>query len=642
MLLRLSILSFLLSLFLPNYSAIASTDPELAITNIPLELFKNAHSIVRIEHFDFKVKSAGKATFKYRYAVTLLNDNSRENEQYVYYNDLRKVKKVKIRMLDAYGKEIRKIKKDEIRDLSAVSGGTIYSDSRIKYIKLVHDTYPYTIDFEYEVELNGIQTYPSWNVQSFNTSVQEGSYTLRLPSGFDVKYKAYNCDLKPETRTDGDDKIMEWKVKDLSAIKSEPMCPRSRDLFPRLAFAPQVFEVEGYTGSMSSWKDFGTFMYRLNKGRDALSPEMATEVQEMIDKAETDSDKIKTLYRYLQKNMRYVSVQLGIGGWQTFDADYVEENKFGDCKALTNFMKGMLTEVGIESHTALVDAGQNYRVAAEDFATPEFNHVILYVPTEDTWLECTSTNAPANYLGTFTSGRNVLLVTGEGGELVSTPTITAADNFQLNEAEIKIAADGSAQISTQQRTIGPKHEKYRFYWQDHTEKERQDAFTRAHDALPAFVIKNMQLNVEEDKPEANLTYQLEVKRYAAQAGKRIFVPINCLNAFEKVPAIKDGRQHPVVLNSNFSEEDQFTFHLPEGYQVESVPEKELSLDTDFGRYEIKIEEEKGLLRYSRKLEIKPVNLPAERFSEIRDFYKKINKMDKMKVVLVKKKKIIKP
>jgi len=53
-----------------------------------------------------------------------------------------------------------------------------------------------------------------------------------------------------------------------------------------------------------------------------------------------------------------VSIQIGIGGWQPFDASTVQRLSYGDCKALANYMKTLLEAVGLSANYCLVNAGK--------------------------------------------------------------------------------------------------------------------------------------------------------------------------------------------------------------------------------------------------------------------------------------------
>jgi len=331
-----------------------------------------------------------------------------------------------------------------------------------------------------------------------------------------------------------------------------------------------------------------------------------------------------------------VSVQIGIGGWQPFDAKYVEKNKYGDCKALSNFMLSMLKEAGIEAQAGKIYRSANRRVIVdEDFSTNFSNHVLIYIPSEDIWLECTSNDYPVNYLGASNDNRSVLLVTAEGGKLTTSPAFSPSDNTQISKTAIKIDANGSANIKSNIHTKGPKHEIYRDIENELTTEEFKKYFLR-NSGLPAFNIENLEVKAEKEIPEAQLDYDLTVGRYATKAGKRLFIPVNKLNAFKDVPSPTEKRIHPIEVLRGYQEIDEITFQLPEGYEVESIPNKEINLETDYGKFIVKIEVIDSILTYNRFLEIQEVNLPPEEFEQFRNFYKEIAKADAMKIVLVKK------
>ena len=249
----------------------------------------------------------------------------------------------------------------------------------------------------------------------------------------------------------GDAASYSWEVKNVAAFESEPYGPKFRYLVPRVLLTPKNFEVEGMKGSMSSWGSIGKWSYELGKDKKEL-PEGAIEAinRELVG-AKNDLERAERIYKYVQNSTRYVSVQLGIGGWQPFDPTYVFENGYGDCKALTNYTQALLQHAGIESFYTLVKAGRGEEVD-HSFPSSQFNHVFLAVPIEsDTvWLECTSQTNPFGYLGSFTSDRHVLVTSEEGGKLIKSPGYDEKLSTQIRTANVKIdkAGNATATVST--------------------------------------------------------------------------------------------------------------------------------------------------------------------------------------------------
>lgn len=617
--------------------AIATDKPQYAVSNIPVELLENAEAVIREDMTDFRVLSAGTANQTIRIVATRLQDNAPFDEVSIYYDMHSKVGKISAAIYDKNGSLVRKISKKEILDYSAVDGGTMYSDSRVKYIDFSYGEYPYTIEYEYSKTYNGLRTYPSWYLQGYNTAVQQSGYILTMPADLDINYQAFNLNTTPDITSTDSKKIYTWKTKNLLALKQESYSPSSLDVLPMVLFAPEQFAIDGYVGSLKNWESFGEFMHRLNEGRGELSPVMKAEVKKITANLTTDTEKINALYRYIQDNMRYVSVQLGIGGWQTFDAAYVEKNKFGDCKALTYFMRSLLQEAGITAYPALVNAGSSKnREAKEEFTYPMFNHVILNIPSENYWLECTSSDNPPNYLGTFTDDRNVLLITENGGVFSKTPTTPIEDNLSKNQAIIQLDNKGAATIKNQAVFTGTQQEYYRNLEKNASKEDIKKYFSKIVD-LPSFQLGNYQLTSSPHQPEAKFSYEVNIPRYGSKAGKRLFLPLNMINPMTSVPAKLEKRKFAVRIKRGYVEQDEFTYILPDGTTIESIPEKEANITSDFGTYEMHIEQNKNEITYKRTLKIYPLTAPAERYNEWRNFCKEVAKLDKMKIVLIQEK-----
>ncbi len=610
---------------------------QYAFVNIPDTLLKDAVEVVREESFYFTVESIKNGRLVYRKAVTLLNDKSTANTLVIHYDQESKVKGIKARIFDAQGKQVREVEKSEIQDLSAVSNFSIYEDDRVKVLEIAYNAYPYTIEIEYEQDLKGINfcVFPTWNIQGYAQSVQQGEFVVDLPAGQEFFYETLNIDLQPEVKREKERNVYAWKVRNLPAIKSEPRNPPASKVLPMINTAPGEFQTGDYTGSMANWKEYGAYMYRLFEGRDQLPKPAAEEIRNLAAKASANREKIDLLYRYLQENMRYVSVQLGIGGWQPFDAEYVYNKKYGDCKALSNYMKAILKEVGIEAYPALIYNGRLDYEVHENFTRPRFNHVVLYIPSEDYWLECTSTFSPPNYLGEGNANRNVLLITPEGGKLTKTPDLAPADNLEAHQIQVVLAADGSARVSVKGLYKGADHELVRSLHHYASGKEREE-FLMRNSSLPSFTLDKLEVTSLSDAPEGTMDYEVTVKRYAAKAGKRLFVPINAVTPNTETPGETEKRRHSIVFSRGYTERDEIGIQLPEGYEVESLPESNVNLKTEFGEYRLTLEQKEKSLECVRELIIYPVQIPADQYGAYRDFFKAVVKSDGMKAVLVEK------
>ena len=146
-----------------------------------------------------------------------------------------------------------------------------------------------------------------------------------------------------------------------------------------------------------------------------------------------------------------MSVQLGIGGWKPYSAAEVHRLKYGDCKGLTNYTSALLEAVGVDSHYSIVYAGRNKKDLPQEFASIAGNHAFLTVPIGDDkiWLECTSQDAPVNYLGRFTDDRYVLEVSKKGGELIKTKKYEDEENKTITRAIIDLQLNGDMSANVQ-------------------------------------------------------------------------------------------------------------------------------------------------------------------------------------------------
>lgn len=630
-----SISTLFLLIFLAISGFSQKNKPEYAASFIPDTLFENANAVMRIANTVIEVKNRGEAQKKIKQVVTILNASSDANTFALHYDPGSEIKNISVNLYDGKGNGLRKMDKSEVKDYS--TAGRDFGDGRVKYLELNHSEYPYTIEMSYEQKLSGLYfvSLLNWVIQnSPDEAVQNAHYTLQISPDFGVVYRAYNIDSEPVIQQNNDVVTYVWNAENIPAVKPESFIKRSSLKMPYVLVNPKIFEVDEYVGSLESWEKFGIFMDALWDGRDELSAEMKAEVKKITANATTDKEKIDSLYRWMQDKMRYVSVSLGVGGWQTFSAEYVEQNKFGDCKALTNFMMSMLKEVGIESDPALIFAGRTLDYDS-DFASSRFNHVILNVPSEDYWLECTSNYLPPNYLGDFTENKTVMLFNEKGGKLSKTPKSEAADNLTERKIEVEMTEDGSAIVTNTAKLHRHRESPWRYYSFEMSDEELRDFFRKNSD-LPTFQFESFSVVPNRNEPFTELDFQIKINRYGSKAGKRLFVPVNVVSANSYVPPkLTKTRTSEIVLSKGKSDQDEITLTLPANYRAESIPTGKKEVVTEFGSYSIEFEQLGNKVICRRNFMIKALTLPAEKYEEVRQFYKDVAKLDKTQIVLVK-------
>jgi hypothetical protein len=295
----------------------------------------------------------------------------------------------------------------------------------------------------------------------------------------------------------------------------------------RLLLAPIKFGLENYVGTMDDWSGLASFLTQLNQNRNDLSVDFKALIREMTASAGSTYEKIDILYSYLQRNYRYVSIQLGIGGWQSMKTADVVKYAYGDCKALTFLMQSMLAEVGIESNYTLVFAGQDEDDIKVDFPSNQFNHVILQAMDGDqpVWLECTSNSLPAGYLGDFTKNRHVLVTSNDGGYLTRTPDYKSMDwNTARSRTRIEIDSQGNAKINTNQSYQGNPAGDLIYLKTQLDTREQRDYFNK-NSAVSGLIIENLtfELDKKDSIPLAQVSYEGVIQRFTQNTSKRVIL-----------------------------------------------------------------------------------------------------------------------
>ncbi|EAZ81924.1 transglutaminase-like domain-containing protein [Algoriphagus machipongonensis] len=441
------------------------------------------------------------------------------------YDRLSKIENFQLEVINPKtGKTLEKAKLRDMSDVAIYSTSSVFDDNRRKYYEVKSGVFPIKIKIITETKSSSNFFLRTWiPVHRYNQKIKNSSITVNYPKEIGLRYKELNLlGTREEKEEDGMVSIT-WEETDLPI--QEPDFEEEDD--HRLLIAPVKFGMEEYSGEMGDWSGLADWLYKLNEGRDQLPEDLKKKIHALTDELESSYEKVEVLYTYLQQNFRYVSIQLGIGGWQTMSSEEVAKYAYGDCKGLSNIMKAMLAEVGIDSNYTLVFAGEDEEDIEVDFPSNQFNHVILQVPTDKDpiWLECTSNLLPAGYLGSFTKDRHVLVTTKGGGYLTKTPSYKEAQwNQSKSETNIKIDPQGNALIETDMQFEGNFAEDLMYVKNNLDERKQKDFFNRTS-PVSGLIVTDLSIDLQHQDsiPVAKTSYKGFIQKFTQNTSKRVIL-----------------------------------------------------------------------------------------------------------------------
>lgn len=378
---------------------------------------------------------------------------------------------------DENGNLIRKVNKKEIQERSYISGISLYEDRKELFFTVKHHKYPYLLKYTKLREVNRYTNIIYLDYSNYKTPIKRAELTIEHPIGRRIKQQVKNVD-NYRVDTLGQTVSHKYTYSHNPVYYNEAYRSVNTGSAPQLIISPIEFYF-GIRGINENWESFGQWIYLLNKGRDGLPQSEKEKIDDLIKDEKNKQTQIKILYQYLQDNTRYVNVSTLIGGLQTHTAEYVANNKYGDCKALTNYMCAMLKHIGVESYPTLIYNDDKVYDIDSDFSYNAFNHVILSVPINgDTLLlECTSKNTPMGYVGSSNQGRKALLVKDVGSRLIDIPSVKPDDVLSTRCYDLIIDGEGNADLLLETNEQGENYELLNAY-DEMASKNLLDYFVR--------------------------------------------------------------------------------------------------------------------------------------------------------------------
>ena len=570
----------------------------------------------------------------------------------VPFNAHRKINGLRGWCIPASGKDYEVRDKEAVEvSLPKIAGSELISDVKEKLLQIPAPDPGSVVGYEYEADEQPMVLQDVWIFQE-EVPAREQHYSLQLPAGWEYKASWINyAEAKP---TQGGNNQWDWAVSDVPGIRKEADMPPIYGVAGQMIvsfFPPGGASTSGF----SSWQQMGSWYLNLTNGRRDASPQITQQVATLTASAHTPLEKMRALAQFVQHDVRYVAIELGIGGWQPHTASDVFAHRYGDCKDKATLLSSMLSQVGVESFYVVINSERGSITPQVPANVGGFNHVILAVKlppnTSDSSLVATiqhprfgallyfdPTNefTPFGEIGGYLQANYGLLVTPEGGELVELPEQPSAMNSIQRTAKLTLDPQGTLSGQVSETRLGDRA------W---SERERLRSVSKSTDrvkpiedllagSLSLFSITQASVdNLNQTDQPFGFHYTFIAHNYAKNAGGLLLVRPRVLGVKTNgLLETKESRKFPIEFEGPARDTDTFDIAIPAGYVVDDIPP---AVDADYGfaSYHAKTEVHGNQIHYSRTFEVKELSVPVSRADDLRKFYRIIAGDERNTVVL---------
>jgi hypothetical protein len=610
---------------------------------------KEVNAIVLLDDQTTTVQDNGDVYTRERRIVKILRPEGREHARiHVYFDNETKLKSLHAWSITAKGTEYD-LKDKDFRELSPYDGEGMYSDLRVKEAEAPGADPGTVVAWEFEQRERPYLMADSWQFQE-RIPVQLTRYTLRLPASWEyATYWFEHPEVKP---AEGGSNSWTWQLGQIPGIEHEPHMPSWRSLAGRMEIS-YFGNIRGQAvKSARSWQQIGSWYSDLSAGRRQASPEIHDRTLQLAAGKSTFIDKVSAVGSFLQTDIRYVAIEIGIGGFQPHPASDIFRNRYGDCKDKATLMSSMLHEVGVDSHYLIVNTSRGE--VGPNTPTMYFDHMILAItvpkgdPAEKlpTVVDTTSGKylifdptdqyTPVGQIHYDLQGSYGLLVTDGGGELIQIPVLPPADNQIKRVAHLKLQPDGSLLGEVQETRTGEHAWVSRAQLLNAHGSDRDKALERFLGGfLTGFSLEKSEAeNLEHNDQDLILKYKFSARSYAKNAGPLLLVRPRVLGALEFQWMTDKPRKFPIEFEAASHETDVFEIELPTGFGVDELPGP-VKIDVGFAQYESKTEVQGQMLRYSRDYTVNQLQIPTTEEAKLRRLFTTIYSDERNSAVLKK-------
>lgn len=590
----------------------------------------DTNAVVLLSDIVYTVAPDGRAVERHREVIKILRPQGRdEGVVSVPFDKDFKITSLHVWSIGPDGHEFA-MKDSDILEVGVPGQGNLYDDIRFKVARAPGRDPGGIVGYEYQQNCRPYLTETTWEFEGSLPRLNQ-SFTLELPPGYTFgTVWAHHPSVQA---ADLERSRWRWEMKDTAAIDLQdvPLVPAEEALAGRMTVhyaGPGIpFTTEG------TWKSIGQWYRTLAADRLTPSPDITAKAKELAAGKNDFYDQTEAIAEFVQSQVRYFVIEMGIGGFQPHPVADIFHNRYGDCKDKAALLTSMLSAVGthaamlmVHTERGVIDPNApsifgNHMISAieipDGYQSPRLRSAVTtknghrYLIFDPTWDKTAFGQLEHNLQGSYG-----LLLEGDLSQIIALPVLAPENNRIHRVAHFELTPEGSLKgtvtetrfgdVSEHRRalyTLGDAHQQTEFL--DHSLEQDFTTFQ-----VNGFKVQDAAaLN-----KDLTTSYTISADRFAKPMGSLLMVRPRVLGADGPRPDRKP-RHVPIDLRETMVARDDYDIHLPPGYAVDELPEP-VKLDLGFASYESATEVRDNVLHYRRTYTVREVTLPPDRYADV--------------------------
>ncbi len=517
--------------------------------------------------------------------------------------------------------------------------GIFSSDTKVCYFDHVFDEKGEVVTFIYEVVFDDIKFL---NKIFFGDAykVLESNVTIEVPEWMDAgifKWNFENSNITSDIVKKGGTKIYNYKetlLDPLVIYKNEPSVSLSR---PHLVIIPRSFSNNGKeVRLMQETSDLYNWYNSLTNGDENKPEELNDLVNKLVKESDSDTDKIKTIFYWVQDNIRYLAYEDGIMGFKPQTCQEVYANKYGDCKGMANLTKNLLVLAGLDARLTWLGT----KDLPYSYATPSLmvdNHMIctVFLDGKEIFLDATEKYSDLRTYAYRIEGKEVMIEDGDNFLLKEVPVADLSLNketyhYHLDIEDDKLLGTGNMQVTGTRKTWLFNFMHY------YKNSDRQDALTNyiTNDDKNLSIKLGETVDLNRDRKFTH-DYSIELKNQITKLADEMYLSLEFDNTYQNY-TIQKNRKRPVSMNKTYFLEALTELNIPEGASISYMPEP-VKVATEKYEFDLSYNQQGNTIIYNKTIKIKTPIINPDEFEDWNKAIKALNKFYSDQIIIINKK-----